>query len=266
MSIISLDNNNSMLIYSENFIYSKVNSRPSKSIVDPELYTKYKQIKENFNVFDNVKDLVFKECISYVYSSYNKVSNSIYLIDKITYKLIEFYNYKFNNITNSLNDKYTNYIIITNDINSYPKMQYIYMLSKFFENIKIVMSQISDKNIICCSNRLSKIYFNIDNSFIKDFNIKVEDIIIKYIKKNNSILHKYFIDINESINNQCNNLSQISIINKEIEVVNKYYKSYINKSNDVICNCRVESIIYSNILNCHICENCLVLTHLFFAL
>tara|TARA_Y100000022_G_C13255357_1_gene379383 strand:- start:522 stop:1286 length:765 start_codon:yes stop_codon:yes gene_type:complete len=252
------------MINSENFIYSKINSRPSKSLIDPELYTKYKESKLNFNLFENIKDLIFKECIGYVFLSSCKINDYIYTLDGITYKFIDSNNHKFKDLTDKLNDKYYNYIILINDIYSYPKIQYIYIMSSFFKRITIIWSQITNCNIIICTERLSNLDIKIDNLFVKDFNIKVDDTIIKYIKQNNSIFHENFIRMNESINDSCNNISQISIINKELDIINKYYKNYINKNNNKTCSCNPNSIFYSNLLTCYVCENCLTLTSLFF--
>ena len=60
MSIITIENTDTE-VDSEDIIYSKGYSRPSKSTLDPELYSKYKSVKDSFNLFE--------ECLSYIFCS-----------------------------------------------------------------------------------------------------------------------------------------------------------------------------------------------------
>lgn len=264
MSIITIEPEE-LLIDSENFVYSKTSSRPSKSIVNPELYTKYKSIKDIFSFFDSKCkcDYLLRECLSYVFSNIQKIQEDIYILNEKIYKIIQFTDNKFKNLNTSLNDKYENYIIISNDIYTYPKIQYFYILSNYFESINIIMSQIMNYNIIVCNKRNKNLDINFKNSIVKDFGIKVHDSIIKYIYQDNNYFLQDSIDTNNKISNICCNISQISNLNRDIYTVNKYYKAFINKECNIDCNCKSNNIFYSDILECYICEKCLVLTRLF---
>ena len=149
MSVITLENKD-MFVSQENFIYSCRDSRPSKSVVDPEKYIKYKTIKQPFTFLDDSASILFTECISYVFYTFIKIDESIYILDNESYKIITFTDNRFKILTEQLKDKYDNYVIIVKDIYTYPKIQYIYMLSNFFEEIKIVMSQITSYCIVVC--------------------------------------------------------------------------------------------------------------------
>ena len=264
MSIITLENKQ-FSIDSSNFIYSKCSSRPSKSVVNPENYTKYKSIKETFSFLDGSQDLSFKECIGYIFGAKIKIDKTIYILDNETYKVVNFTDNKFKILTKNLNDKHLNYIIIVNDIYTYPKIQYIYMLSNFFTNVKIVTSQLMSYKLIVCHKRITNLDFEIKDNYIKDFDIKVDELLVKYIKDDNDTFLENTINMNHVVNSMCNSLSQISNLNRETYTINKYYKAFINKECNTYsnCNCKINSIFYSNLFECYICENCLILTRIF---
>lgn len=262
MSIITIESEQ-LSIDSENFVYSKTSSRPSKSIVNPELYTEYKSIKDIFNFFDDKCDYLLRECLNYVFSNIQKIQEDIFILNENIYKIIQFTDNNFKNLNNSLNDKYENYIILCNDIYTYPKIQYFYILSNYFENVRIIMSKITHYNIIICDKRTKILDISFKNSIVKDFGIKVDNSIIKYIYQDNNYFLQDSIDTNNKISNICCNISQISNLNRDIYTVNKYYKAFINKECNIDCNCKSNNIFYSDILECYICEKCLVLTRLF---
>ena len=214
MSVIILENKD-IQINQENFIYSNQSSRPSKSIVDPEKYIKYKTIKQTFTFLDDSDDILFKECISYAFYTFTKINECIYMLDNETYKIINFTDNKFKILTENLKDKYSNYIIIVRDIYTYPKIQYIYMLSNFFTEIKIVMSQIMSYCIIICFKKTKNFEFQIKDNYIKDFGVKVDEIILKYIKKDNDSFLENSIIMNNNISDICKSLFEISNLNKE---------------------------------------------------
>lgn len=244
-----------------NIIYSRGYSRPSKSLLSPEIYNQYKIIKDSFNLFDDLKHCLLNECMNYLFSDIINVYENVYILDGKYYKVVEFHDKKFNNITNYLNDKYTNYIIKSNDIHTYPKIQYIYILTAYFKTINICMSKISNFIVVECSDRIKKLNFELNKEmFIKDFNIKVDDDTLKFLKQDNDSYFLNIINLNNKVSTLCQSLSQISNLNREMFTINKYYKSLINKSCGLNCECRPNSIFYSDILECYICENCLILT------
>lgn len=262
MSVITIDNR-VLDIDSSNFIYSKTSSRPSKSLVNPELYTKYKSIKEMFSFFEGKKDEILTECLGYVFSRISKIEEDVFILEDKIYKIIFITDNKFKKLNDCLNNKYENYIIITNDIYTYPKIQYFYILSSYFDTIDIIMSQIMHYNIILCNKRSAYLDIQFKDSIVKDFGIKVDDFILKCVKDDNNTFLNYTIDINQKISNMCGSISEISNLNREMYTINKYYKSFINKECNIDCNCKSNNIFYSEIFQCFICENCLTLTRLF---
>ena len=261
MSIITLANKD-LLIECENFIYSKCSSRPSKSVIDPEKYTKYKNIKQTFIFLDDSEDL-FMECISYIFNTITRVNKSVYILNNDSYKIINFTDNKFKILTDQLRDKYNNYVIILKDIYTYPKIQYIYMLSNFFTEVKIVMSQIMSYSIIVCYKKIKDFEIQIKDNYIKDFDIKVDETVVKQIKSDNKNFLENAIRINDNISNMCKSLSEISNLNRETYTINKYYKAFINRECNIYCDCKINNIFYSNLFQCYICEKCLVLSRLF---
>ena len=260
MSILTISNNDNLDIqFEESYItYSGSNSRPSKSLIIPEMYTLFKSIKDPL-IFS---DSLFLECINYVFRSIIKINENVYLLDQESYKIVNFTDKKFKTINESLNDKYVNYIIITNDLFTYPKIQYFYILANYFESVDIIMSQIMSYILVVCKKRIKNLNIEIKNNYIKDFNVKVDENILKCIKTNNTTFLENYINVNKKISNMCSSLSNVSNLNREIYTINKYYKAFINKECNIDCNCKPNFIFYSGILNCYICENCLVLTRL----
>jgi hypothetical protein len=259
MSILTIHNYNLDIQFEESYItYSNNNSRPSKSLIIPEMYTIYKSIKEPLIVSDSL----FLECINYVFTSIIKINENVYLLDNESYKILNFTEKKFKIITESLNDKYVNYIIITNDLFTYPKIQYFYILINYFESVDIIMSQIMPYILVVYKKRRKNLNIEIKNNYVKDFNVKVDENILKCIKTDNTTFLQNYINVNKKISNMCSSILDISNLNREIYTINKYYKAFTNKECNIDCNCKPNFIFYSDILNCHICENCLVLTRL----
>lgn len=263
MSIIKIECKEEIIV-KEEIIYSKSYSRPSKSIVDPEIYNEYKSLKEPFNLFSDLKEKCLLECLNYMFQSVVNISDNIYSLDGEIYNVIYFTDSKFSNVTNSLKNKHSNYILIMNEIYTYPKIQYVYILGNFFTDVYIVLSQFYNFLTVICKNKKSELSFDVkENSTVKDFNVKVNDLILKDLKKANDSFMKNVININSKINSICKSLSQISNLNREMYTISRYYNAFINKECNINCNCKPKSIFYSDILECYICENCLILTRLF---
>jgi len=261
MSVITIKTNE-IHLNQDNFIYSKSSSRPSKSIVDPEKFTKFKNIKQTFVFLDDTDD-VFSECIGYIFRVMCKVDDSVYILDENTYKIINFADNKFKMLTENLKDKYNNYVIKMKDVYTYPKIQYIYILSTYFTEVNVVMSQIKPYVLVVCSGKISQFDLCMRDNFIKDFDIKVDEKLLKQLKQDNNVFLDNAINLNAKVTDICKSLSDITNLNREIYVLNKYYKAYINKECNTYCNCKPNCIIYSNLFQCYICENCLTLSNLF---
>lgn len=131
----------------------------------------------------------------------------------------------------------------------------MYILSKYFDNITLSMSQFYNFGILFCENKTSDNFFTINNEGnVKDFNIKISSEILTRVKNYNNYIFKRIIDINEKLNDMCYSVNSVQKLNNEIELLNNYYKMYISKC--IYTNCNNCKLIYSNFLDCCICEKC----------
>lgn len=250
MALIFFNNSDEFNI---DIIYSKSYSRPSKSLLTPDIYNKFKIIKDE-NIFLNfTNDELIKECIHYMYDSYIITNNDIIIANK-TYSKIELSSNYFSLIEN-INKNKDNFAFILKEIYTYPKIQFIYILGKHFENVTLSLSQFHNFGVLLCENKISQIDLELDKHLnVKDFNIRVPETILSSIKKYNDLLFKRTIEINDKIINTCNSVEDLKSLNKEMEILNKYYKLYISKQ--LLTNCNNCKLIYSIFLDCCICQNC----------
>lgn len=233
--------------------YTKGYSRPSKSLLTPDLYNVFKCIKDT-NLLPNLsKGNLIQECTSYVYDTHTLCENDI-LISDIYFKLVEHHTFIDTLEKIKFNSK-KNIAIIFTDIYTYPKIQFMYILSKYFDNITLSMSQFYNFGILFCENKTSDNFFTINNEGnVKDFNIKISSEILTRVKNYNNYIFKRIIDINEKLNDMCYSVNSVQKLNNEIELLNNYYKMYISKC--IYTNCNNCKLIYSNFLDCCICEKC----------
>ncbi len=233
--------------------YNKGYSRPSKSLLTPELYNVFKTIKDT-NILPNLsrEDLI-QECINYVYNTYTLFEKNLLILD-IYFKLID-----HNTFTNTIKEiKCTNkkhVAIIFTDIYTYPKIQFMYILSKYFSDVMLSTSQFYNFGILFCKNNSRDDFLTIKSEGnVKDFNVRVPEEMLLVIKNYNNYIFKRMIEINEKLNYMCYSIHSVQKINNEVEILNKYYKMYITKC--VYTNCNNCKLIYSNFLDCCICEKC----------
>jgi hypothetical protein len=224
--------------------YSKSYSRPSKSLIDPELYNNFKTIK--VDPFEKIKEYTLRECIGYYSNNYT--TNGEYInIDNIDYKYI--CGKKINEIYNKIKTC-NNFIIEIKDIYMYPKIQFIYLLSGIFKNVLLILSQYTNVVYVICENKLRNLE-NSEDKNIKDFNIKVDtDLINEIYIYNNSFFEK-IIKLNDIISTKYQNTEDIY---NDIKIINEYHINYINKK--CIDDCYCNNLIYSELLECYICKNC----------
>ena len=224
--------------------YSKSYSRPSKSLIAPELYNKFKTIK--VDPFEKIKEYTLRECIGY-YSNNYSLNGEYINIDDINYKYISYK--KINEIYNRVKNE-NNFIIEIKDIYMYPKIQFIYLLSSIFKDTFIILSQYKNVLYVVCKNKLVDLD-DVEDKNIKDFNIKVDTGLIKEIYEYNTAFFDKIIKLNDII---CGNCRNVEDIYNDIRITNEYHINYINKRfiNDCYCN----TLFYSKLKECYICENC----------
>ena len=233
--------------------YNNGYSRPSKSLLTPELYNAFKTIKDN-NILPSLsrEDLI-QECTSYIYGTHTLFEKNLLIFD-IYFTLID--HNTFNNTIEEIkctNKKHVAIIFI--DIYTYPKVQFMYILSKYFTDVMLSMSQFYNFGILFCKNKLHNNFLTInDKGNVKDFNVKIPERILLCIKNYNNFIFKRIVEIDKKLNYMCYSIQSVQKLNNEIEIINKYYKMYISKC--VYTNCNNCKLIYSNFLDSCICEKC----------
>lgn len=235
--------------------YNKSYSRPSKSLLTPELYNLFKCIKDT-NILPNLSmENLIQECTNYVYVSNTIVENNILIFDK------NFQITSSSTFTDTLeeirNSKCKNFAVLFEDIYTYPKIQFMYILSNYFEKCVLCMSQFYNFGILFCENlTCNEIMVINKNTNVKDFNIKIPDYTLKCIKMYNDYIFNRIININEILNDMCSSIQSVQRLNNEINLLNKYYKTYIARQLHSFTICNNCKLIYSRLLDCCICQDC----------
>lgn len=235
--------------------YNKSYSRPSKSLLTPELYNLFKCIKDT-NILPNLsKEDLIHECTNYNYISHTLVEDSIIITDKI-FKIINSMSFA-DTLEEMRNSNCKNFAILFKEIYTYPKIQFMYILSNYFKKNTLCMSQFYNFGILFCENLNCNDFIDIDkNKNVKDFNIKIPEYTLKCIKIYNDYIFKRTINIDKILNDMCYSIQSVQKLNDEINLLNKYYKLYISRQLHSITNCNNCKLIYSNFLDCCICEKC----------
>lgn len=219
-----------------NIIYSKNESRPSRSILDPILYTEFKTLP--FDPYENCKTYNFTECTQNLENDYIVIKDYKYFSDVV----------KTINKSPDLN-----FLIEIKDIYYYPKVQFIELLTIMFNIVEYKFSQFTNVCYIYCKTPIKHI--EMKPGLVKDFSIKVRDDIINTIYNYNNDYFKKLIKLNDILSIIYDNYLDLSIIYNEIKIINDYYISYITKTKCYkICNC--DNLFNSMLLNCYICKEC----------
>ena len=236
----------------KNVIYSLKNSRPSKTLLDPFLYNEFKKI--NIDLYEKCKTYSIIECSHGIKEEYHLIKNFTYFSEVL--EII--YNFPL-----------SNFLIQINEIYTYPQVQFIELLNILFKSIDFKFSQFTNvcyvycKNLTCLESLTPKHECNcncnceiiLKRSIIRDFGIKVTSKIIDTVYNYNNDYFKKIINLDNIISSIYNNSLDLSEVNKEIDIMNDYYISYINKNNNYkVCNC--DKLFKSKLLDCYVCEKC----------
>ena len=235
--------------------YNKGYSRPSKSLLTPDFYNLFKCIKDTNILPKLTNENLIQECTNYVYISHTLVENSILISDK-NFKIVQ--TLSFAGIIEELrNTKCKNFAIIIRDLYTYPKIQFMYILSKYFETNLLCMSQFYNFGILFCENLINNDFLDINkDTNVKDFNVKIPDYILKCIKSYNDYIFKRIININDILNDMCYSIQSVQRLNDEINLLNRYYKMYISRQLHLFTICNNCKLNYSIFLDCCVCQNC----------
>jgi len=276
--MLVINNNNVSL---KNVIYTTAESRPSKTLLNCDIYKIYNVINKNLNIINELSNIdVQTKPIEY------------YVLQEIITKLKIFNEYKhsfglsFNNITINETDndniiifsiekittfksviinvinlfkmiENNNYLIIDYiDLFKSNSIEFVIILSNLFKKIKIYYCKLLKKNILIgikyiynkkTINYIKKILLNLKNNyFVKQFNINVNKQLQLNIYDYNNKIFNYYININ-------NKLSIIEIIEEKEFIFNNFLK--VNRIIKNIPNCN-HLLIKCYLNDCFICTKC----------
>ena len=218
-----------------NIIYSNSLSRPSKSLVDPNLYNEFKKIK--IDPYETCKKYSLMEC-SHSFKDYIIIRDYIYFSDALK------------TINSNSGRKF---LIEIKDIYTYPDIQFIELLLEIFQKVEYKFSRFTNACYVFCKGLKHELI--IERMYVKDFSIKVNTKLLKHVFNYNCNFFRKITNLNEILTLIYNETLDMSLLIKDIEISNKYYISYINKSNIYkVCNC--DKLFNSKLLDCYICEEC----------
>ena len=241
--------------------YSNKQSRPSKTLIDENMYIEYTKINKEFNLYKNLNNLILKECVNY-FNFNNSLNRDYITINSDKYKLLNIDDKNF--INSSFIDfinKNNNIIIYLDNLHNYIKLQLIVYISNFFEKSTLIFSKLSTRSIVVLNNRLNEIDLNLkDKKYIRDLNIKVLKELQTFIFKKNKAIFKNMIESDKIINMYLRN-GKIEEIYDQIELTNSYFNNYVeNFANKEECTCK--DLYYNLFLKCYVCKNCYALHYL----
>lgn len=287
MFTIKTNENNNNFDFN-NSVFSVSTSRPSKSLIDCNLYKQYLKINTNLDISNEfsymnnqskkLEYFLLKEIIKiFKLNILNNDSFSIsfdsIIINEITSqnnKLVEYNNIIFCfdkdisiknlvvNLLNLIEELKNSDCLLINYFNlfTYPSAELLYIICNLFEKVKIYYSKLLKENILYCYNYKQNQYItvflkNILKNWNKNLNIRQFGIFI-----DESILLKiknFNIFIFEYYINLNKNLTISSLQEKEY-----FFKNYIKKYSKVIqnsidCNHELKEF---NLFNCLICCKC----------
>ena len=241
--------------------YSNKQYRPSKSLIDENLYINYTKTSSPINLFENFRSLHLKECINYITLD-NTISDDHVKIKEENYKLLFINDKDFidNTKIKEINIS-KNTVIVLDNLHNYIKVQFLVYISSFFKESRLIFSKFNTDVVIILTDRESEIIIDInEKKYIRDLNIKVESELQSFIySKNNYILEK--LQNNCKIINLELSTGNIDQIYNQIELTNEYYVNYVtnnNKDSDCLC----KSIYFNKFLKCYVCKTCYAMHYL----
>jgi DNA polymerase III delta prime subunit len=265
----------------ENIIYSKIESRPSKTFINLEIYKYFSKLKINeliiydiYNLENNTKDISYfllNEIINRL--KLDNIEDFCFSFDNLNINQYGSYNIIFafekkisqlsiiKNYINILEEIENNDIVIFNfhNLYYYSNIELMLIFVSCFEKFYIYFSKIIKNDIIVCKNfkkinienikkLLNNIYNNLNkNIFIKQIGFNINNDIIKYIKNYNNNYMSYYINLNYKISKL--NLLQIDNNIYELYYIDKFIKKKCN--ND--CN---HKFLNFHLEECLICNKC----------
>lgn len=252
---------NKVIFDVNNCIFSAGVSRPSKSIINCELYKNYSRLNlDIFNEFSSINNkknyYLLKEIISVFKLEVYDIDSLSISFDTIIVNEFEKENKNlifcfdndislrnilcnFNEIIKELN-KGDDLIINFHNLFIYPAVELLSIISSLFNKVKVYYCKLIKQNIIYCKNYcnesnesnesnkkntldfINKVLQNWNkNSHIRQFGIFINESLLNKIKIYNNFIFDYYIELN-------NNFSISTIEDKEY-----FLKNYIKKISNV---------------------------------
>ena len=263
-----------------NYVFSQGISRPSKSLIDCELYKKYCKINFNLDIYNEYSYInsigkskehyllqelinIFKlhnidiECLSLSFDTI--IVTEIVNDNNILFCLDSDISLK--NITHNLSllikelENNDSVIINFSNIFTYPSAELLAIFTYLFKKVKVYYCKLLKQNILYCTEYknnpqitvyIKNIVKNWNNLHIRQYGIFITESLLNIIKKHNCYLFNYYINLSE-------NIALSSLDEKEY-----LFKNYIKKHNKNIVStldCNHDLIKY-NLGECYICIKC----------
>lgn len=266
-----------------NCVFSSSISRPSKSLIDCDLYKEYSKININLDILDefsyinnqskNKEYFLMREIINVFklnilndsfsisfdsiiineITNQNKTSNIIFCFDKDISLRTTIVNLSQLIIELQQNDSL---LINYSNFFTYPSVELLFIISNLFQKIKIYYCKLLKQNILYCNSYIQNKHITVfikniinnwnKNSHIRQFGIFIDEFILSKIKKHNIFIFNYYIIINKNI------------VNTTLEDKEYFFKNYVKKHSNIIQNCFYcnHELKEFNLLNCMICSKC----------
>jgi hypothetical protein len=281
----SNENNNENSYDHNNCVFSTNLSRPSKSLINCDLYKEYSKIYNHLDILNEfsylnnqskkIEYFLLKEIINIfnlnilnndsltlsfdsiiineITNEFDKISNIIFCFDS---------NNSLRNIVINLSqlikELQNNDSVLINYDNlfTYPSAELLYIICNLFDKIKIYYSKLLKQNILYCYNYKQNKYITVfvrniiknwnKNSNIRQFGIFINEFVLNKIKTHNIYIFNYYININ-------NNFANSTLEEKEY-----FFKNYVKKHSKVNQNCFTcnHELKEFNLLKCLICCKC----------
>jgi hypothetical protein len=284
MFTIKHENNNNNYDYN-NSVFSNAVSRPSKSLINCDLYKEFSKIYTNLEILNEFSCInnqskkkeyfLLKEIINiFKLNSLDTDNFSISYDSIIINEIINENNLVINIIFCFDNDVSLRNIVINlltlikelqnkdcllinfDNLFTFPSSELLVIISNLFSKVKIYYCKLLKQNILYCYNYKNNKHITVflkniiknwnKNSNIRQFGIFIDEFLLKKIKNHNNFIFDYYIKLN-------NNFANSTLEEKEY-----YFKNYIKKNSKLInhcldCNHEIKEF---NLFNCYICNKC----------
>ena len=278
------NSNNNNFDYN-NSVFSVGLSRPSKSLINCELYKEFSKINTNLEILNefsyinnqskkkeyfllreiiNIFKLNTLDTDNFSISYDNIIINEISSENNVIYNIIFCFDNDISmrntvvNLLTLLKELQNKDCLLINYYNlfTYPSAELLLVISNLFAKVKVYYCKLLKQNILYCFNYKNNQYITVflkniiknwnKNSNIRQFGIFIDEFILKKIKNHNNFLFDYYIKLNKNF------------ANSTLEEKEYFFKNYMKKNSKLNnhcfdCNHEIKEF---NLFNCYICNKC----------